>query len=207
VCGADAAANRWLGIDVASGAQTVYEVPTDVLMCLHSLHRGSDGSLWVTPLFNSIVAHLDPATAAWRTWRLRTDDGKSPGIHDLSFGHAHELLADARGRIWFSDIGNNAVGYFDPGEGSSRIWPAPPSPGRPGRTSLYGLSMTGDRSEVWYSQLGNGSFGGFDIEQQTYIGPFQLPDRNAGPRRITISDDDVLYLALYGSGQLAEFDT
>jgi len=67
--------------------------------------------------------------------------------------------------------------------------------------------MTDDRSEVWYSQLGNGTFGGFDIEEQAYIGPYQLPDRNAGPRRISIDDEDVLYLALYGSGQLAEFDT
>jgi len=67
--------------------------------------------------------------------------------------------------------------------------------------------MTKDHNEVWYSQLGNGTFGGFDIAEQAYIGPFQLPDRNAGPRRLTISDDDVMYLALYGGGQLAEFDT
>ena len=61
-------------------------------------------------------------------FRLRTPDGKNPGIHDLSFGWEHELLTDAQSRIWFSDIGNTAVGYFDPADGSSRIWPAPPSP-------------------------------------------------------------------------------
>src|SRR5690606_293276 len=116
------------------------------------------------------------------------------------------LLTDAEGRIWFSDIGNNAVGYFDPRSGASEVWPAPPSPGREGRAALYGLIMTRDRGEVWYSQLGNGPFGRFDLENKEYIGPFQLPDRNAGPRRITISDDDVIYMALYGSGQLAEFD-
>jgi cytochrome c len=71
---------------------------------------------------------------------------------------------------------------------------------------LYGLIMTKDRNEVWYSQLANGTFGGFDIEKQEFIGPFQLPDPNAGPRRITIDDNDVMYIALYGSGQLAEFD-
>jgi streptogramin lyase/cytochrome c551/c552 len=172
----------------------------------HSLHHGQDGSLWVTPLFNSIVAHLDVAKNEWQTWRLRTPDGKNPGIHDLSFGYQHELLTDKQGRIWFSDIGNNAVGYFDPKDGQSRVWTAPPSPGREGRTMLYGLIMTKDRNEVWYSQLANGTFGGFDIEKQEFIGPFQLPDPNAGPRRITIDDNDVMYIALYGSGQLAEFD-
>ena len=204
---ADVAANRVIAVDVVNGSQQDYEVPSKVLMSPHSLHKGQDGSLWVTPLFNSVVAHLDIATGKWRTWELRTPDGKSPGIHDLSFGAGHELLHDAQGRIWFSDIGNNAVGYFNPDGGESRIWIAPPSPGRPGRTSLYGLSMTKDRKQVWYSQLGNGTFGGFDIEKQQFIGPFQLPDVNAGPRRICIDDNDVLYMALYGAGQLAEFDT
>jgi streptogramin lyase len=204
---ADVSSNRMYAADVVTGEQEIHEVPVDVLMAPHSLHRGQDGSLWVTPLFNAIVAHLDVETDEWQTWRLETDDGKSPGIHDLSFGYEHELLTDANGLIWFSDIRNNSVGYFDPQDGRSEIWPAPPSPGRDGRTMLYGLIMTRDRNQVWYSQLANGTFGGFDIEKKEYIGPFQLPDRNSGPRRITISDEDVMYLALYGSGQLAEFDT
>jgi streptogramin lyase len=204
---ADVSSNRMYAVDVATGEREIHEVPSEGLMSPHSIHRDGEGSLWVTPLFNSIVAHLDMNTRQWQTWRLKTPDGKSPGIHDLSFGYEHELLTDANGRIWFSDIGNNSVGYFDPRGGESRIWPAPPSPGRDGRTALYGLIMTKDRGQVWYSQLGNGTFGGFDIAKQEYIGPFQLADRNAGPRRISISDEDVVYLALYGSGQLAEFDT
>lgn len=204
---ADVSANRMISVDVATGAQETHEVPSDVLMSPHSMHRGADGSLWITPLFNSIVAHLQPDSGEWKTWKLQTNDGKNPGIHDLSFGWEHTLLTDARGRIWFSDIGNTSVGYFDPGEGNSQIWPAPQLPERTAPASLYGLAMTSNHNEVWYSQLNNGVFGGFDIEKQEYIGPFMLPDPNAGPRRLTISDSDVLYLALYGSGQLAEFDT
>ncbi|HTR00957.1 MAG TPA: hypothetical protein VMH83_13245 [Candidatus Acidoferrum sp.] len=205
---ADVAANHLFTVDIATGVRNTLEVPSDVLMSPHSLHRDKDGSLWVTPLFNSIVGHLDVNSTQWKTWRLRTPDNKNPGIHDLSFGWDHTLLTDENGRVWYSDIGNNAVGYFDPKDGSAAIWPAPASPGREKeRTALYGLSMTKNRKEVWYSQLGNGTFGGFDIDKKQYIGPFQLPDVNAGPRRISIDDNDVLYLALYGSGQLAEFDT
>src|SRR5690606_15481847 len=109
-------------------------------------------------------------------------------------------------RIMFSDIDYNSCGYFDQRDGSTEIWSAPPSPGCPGRTALYGLIMTKDRSEVWYSQLGNGTIGAFDIDRKAFIEPIQLPDPNAGPRRITISDEDVIYFALYGSGQLAEVD-
>ena len=204
---ADVSANRLFTVDIATGKRAVQEVPSSVLMSPHSMHRDHEGNLWVTPLFNSVVAYRNLATGQWKTWRLKTADGKSPGIHDLSFGAGHELLTDDKGRIWYSDIGNSAVGYFDPKDGAARIWTAPQVAARPGRIALYGLSMTKNRKEVWYSQLGNGMFGGFDIDKQQFIGPFQLPDRNAGPRRIAIGDDDVLYMALYGTGQIAEFDT
>jgi len=203
---ADVSTNRMFGVDVRTGEQVINEVPADVPMGPHSLHRGEDGSLWVTPLFNGIIGQLDVDAGTWQTWRLETDDGKVPGIHDLSFGYRHELVTDGDGNVWFSDIGNTSVGYFDPRSGKSEIWRAPPSPGRPGFAALYGFIVTGDRSEAWYSQLANGTFGGFDIAERSYIGPFQLEDPNAGPRRITIDDQDVMYIALYGSGQLMAFD-
>ena len=210
---ADVAANRIVSVDVRTGRQKDHEVPTDVLIGPHSLHRDNDGLLWITPLFNSIVATLNPTTEEWQTWRLGSEDGQGAGIHDLSFGYEHELLKDDAGRVWFSDIGNTGVGYFDPADGSMRIWSAPVAESRAnesalyGTPSLYGLIMTKDKKEVWYSQLGNGVFGGFNLETEEFIGPFVLPDPNAGPRRITINEDDVMYLALYGSGQIAEFDT
>jgi streptogramin lyase len=209
---ADVGANRIVGIEVRTGRQRDYEVPTDYIIGPHSLHRGPDGTLWVTPLFNNTVAQLNPDNGEWRTWELRTTTGGGVGIHDLSFSADHELLTDSCGRVWFSDIGNRAVGYFDPANGQTRIWNTPVAESRAndsalyGTAAVYGLVMTSDQKEVWYSQLGNGVFGGFNVETEEFIGPFVLPDANAGPRRISISDDDVMYLALYGTGQIAEFD-
>ena len=209
---ADVGANRIIGIDVRTGRQRDYEVPTDYTIGPHSLHRGQDGTLWVTPLFNDTVGRLNPDTGEWETWRLKTTEGGGVGIHDLSFSHEHELLTDERGRVWFSDIGNRAVGYFDPADGTTRIWNTPVAESRAsdsalyGTAAVYGLVMTSDRNEVWYSQLGNGVFGGFNIETEEFIGPFVLPNADAGPRRITITEDDIMFLALYGTGQIAEFD-
>jgi len=191
-------------------AQAVYAVENSAEP--HSLHRSSNGELWVTPLFNDTVAKLNPQSGEWQTWRLKTSTGGGVGIHDLSFSSEHELLSDAEGRVWFSDIGNRAVGFFDPVNGETRIWNTPVAESRAndsalyGTASVYGLVMTSDRKEVWYSQLGNGVFGGFNIDTEEFIGPFVLPDPNTGPRRITISGDDIMYLALYGTGQIAEFD-
>ncbi len=210
---ADVGNNRVIGVDVATGKQTSHEVPTDYLIGPHSLHRGADNTLWVTPLFNDTVAQFDPVTNNWQTWQLKTPTGGGVGIHDLSFGADHELMFDEQGRIWFSDIGNSSVGYFDPKSSKTEIWKTPIAESRAqdtalyGTSSVYGLAMSSNHQEIWYSQLGNGVFGGFDIVKKVFIGPFVLPSENAGPRRLTITEDDILYLALYGTGQLAEFDT
>lgn len=205
---ADVATNRMYAIDVATGEQAWHEVPWDGAYGPHSLHRGRDGSLWITPLFPSVIARLDPDELGWQTWPMKTSRGEVVGIHDLSFGYEHELLSDEDGYIWYSDIGNNAVGYFDPATGDGEIFRTPEIDGRTdGPALLYGLIMTSDRRHIWYSQLGIGSFGSFNIATREFETREILPIVDAGPRRLTISDDDILYVPLFGSGQLIEYDT
>ena len=124
----------------------------------------------------------------------------------MSFDANHELATDHQGRIWFSDIVNNAVGWLDPKSGKTGEFKIPPVPGRASGEQVYGLAMSPDRTHVWYCQLGIGSFGSFNTETlpETHV-EFKSP--TAGPRRMSISDDAVLYLALYGAGQLAAYDT
>jgi streptogramin lyase/cytochrome c551/c552 len=204
---ADVSSNRMIRIDTTTGATRDYEVPVKAVMGPHTLVPARDGQLWVTSFFPGIVARLDPVSGQWRTWALRTPDGKPIGVHDLSFDTNHDLLTDRHGRIWYSDIVDNAVGWFDPRSGRTAVYPVPTVPDRVGNEQLYGLAMTSDRRHVWYSQLGIGCFGSLDIETGKFETLVQLPDRNAGPRRIALSDDDVLYVPLYGSGQLVEYDT
>jgi streptogramin lyase len=205
---ADVSTNRMVAIDVATGEQEYHDVPFDGVSGPHSLHRAEDGSLWITPLFPSVIARLDPVEVSWQTWPTVTNNGEALGIHDLSFGSRHELLADTNGLIWYSDIRNNAVGYFDPETGDAEIFHTPEIEGRPGSgAALYGLIMTSDRKHIWYSQLGIGSFGSFNVETREFETRVILPLADSGPRRLTISDKDIMYVPLYGSGQLLEYDT
>ena len=205
---ADVSTNRMYAIDVASGEQEYHDVPFDGVSGPHSLHRASDNALWITPLFNSVIARLDPVEVSWQTWPTVTTKGEVLGIHDLSFDYKHELTVDKDGLLWYSDIRNNAVGYFDPETGDAEIFHTPEIDGRPGnRAALYGLIMTSDRKHIWYSQLGIGSFGNFNVETREFETRVTLPIVDSGPRRLTISDDDIMYVPLYGSGQLVEYDT
>lgn len=205
---ADVSTNRMYAIDVETGDQEYHDVPFDGESGPHSLHRAADGSLWITPFFPSVIARLDPIEMSWQTWPTVTNDGVNVGIHDLSFGYQHELLSDKDGHVWYSDIANNAVGYFNPETGDAEIFHAPEIPGRPGAGALlYGLIMTADRKHIWFSQLGIGSFGNFNIETRKFETRVTLPMAESGPRRLTITEDDIMYVPLYGSGQLIEYDT
>ncbi len=205
---ADVDSNRIISIDVASGVQKDFIVPTDLFIGPHTLVTGKDDSLWIAPQFNATVARLDTVTEKWSLWHLQTESGGEIGIHDLTFDWRHQLVADTRGRVWFSDIVNNAVGYLDPETGEHGIYPVPEVPGRPGRGArLYGIVMTSDRQHIWYSQLGIGCFGSFNTETLEFEEVVRLPVINSGPRRLAISEHDVLYVALFGAGQIVEYDT
>jgi sugar lactone lactonase YvrE len=204
---ADVSSNRMVEVNAVTGAMRDLTIPLDRPMGPHTLVRGADNTLWATSFFHGTVAQLDPKTGAWRVWPLDLGGGKVPGVHDLSFGYEQNLLTDENGLVWYSDIGNNGVGWFDPKTGKAGGYPVPQVAGRVGGEQTYGLVMSSDRKHIWYCQLGIGAFGSFNVETRKFETAVQFDDRNAGPRRMTISDQDVLYLALYGTGQLAAYDT
>jgi virginiamycin B lyase len=203
---ADVSSNRLIRIDTRSGALKDYPIPGKELWGPHTLVPGADG-IWVSPFFPGALLRFDPHAEQWKLWRLNQPGRPPVGLHDMSFDAEHELATDHHGRIWFSDIVNNAVGWLDPGSGKSGEFKIPPVPGRTGGEQVYGLAMSPDRTHVWYCQLGIGSFGSFNTETLKFETHVEFASPTAGPRRMSMSDDGVLYLGLYGAGQLAAYDT
>jgi virginiamycin B lyase len=203
---ADVSSNRLIRIDTRTGALKDYPIPGKDLWGPHTLVPGPDG-IWVSPFFPGALMRFDPRVEQWKLWRLNQPGGPPVGLHDMSFDANHELVTDHHGRVWFSDIVNNAVGWLDPASGKSGEFKIPPVPGRVGGEQVYGLAMAPDRTHVWYCQLGIGSFGSFNTETLKFETHVEFASPTAGPRRMSMSDDGVLYLALYGAGQLAAYDT
>ena len=206
---ADIYSDSLIEVDVETGAQRRHAVPADVYVGPKSIFRGDDDAIWITPQsqFNGIIARLDPNTEDWQTWVLRIDPRGRSNIFDLAVDVNHELATDKRGRIWFTDVQNTVLGYFDPVTGALDTMNVPDVLGRSdinGRATS--LVMTSDQQYVWYSLNGIGVFGAFNVDTMAFDTSVQLPD-HSGPRRMTISDEDILYVALYGSGQLVEYDT
>lgn len=203
---ADVSSNRVFRIDTRSGAVMHFTIPGNELWGPHTLVPGAQG-VWVTSFFPGALLRLDPHTEQFKMWRLNKPGGRPVGVHDISFDAEHQVVTDRHGRLWFSDIMNNEVGWLDPQSGRSGEFKIPAVPGREGGEQVYGLAMSPDRVRVWYCQLGIGSFGSFNTETLRFERHVEFESRNAGPRRMSMSDDGVLYIALFGAGQLAAYDT
>jgi virginiamycin B lyase len=203
---ADVSSNRLFRIDTRSGAVKDFTIPGKELWGPHTLVPG-EGGVWATSFFPNALMRFDPHIEQFKMWRLNKPGGPPVAVHDISFDSDHRVVTDKHGRIWFSDIVNNKVGWIDPRSGKSGEFKIPPVPGREGGEQVYGLAMSPDRVHVWYCQLGIGSFGSFNTETMKFERHVEFDSRNAGPRRMSMSDDGVLYLALYGAGQLAAYDT
>jgi virginiamycin B lyase len=193
-------------IDPDSGELRDYPVPFEGATGPHTPLLDRDKALWVSMTFNSRLGKFDPTSGEWRIWPL-TETPEAPiVVHDLAYDSRFELAPDSRGHIWFTDIGNNALGVFDPATGETESHPAPGIPDRSaGAVQMYSLLMTSDRRYVWYTQLW-GYFGCFDTKMMKYETVVEVPI-GSGPRRPAITEKDILYVPLFGAGQIVEYDT
>jgi len=199
------------GIYPEAGQPGKFEVPMKetVSMAPHTLQRGAVGNLWVTPYLSGFVGLFDPDKEEWiRKWDLKSETGSPIAIDGLSVGYKHEVLADNQGRIWFFDINSNSLGSFLPETGATALFPIPEvAAQKPTRnTRSVGLVMSSDGKHVWYSQPETGVLVQINTETHEFK-TVPLPGVVSGLSQIAMSDVDALFVPLFETGQLFEYDT
>jgi len=195
---ADSSSRDLIEIDVASGEQRRYEVPLDAPgPGPHSLYRSDDGTLWVSST-SEVVGQFDPDKKTWRgTWPLRA--------HDLALGlgrTGRTFATDYKGRIWKQ---GESIGYLDPRTGEKKDFRIPKAAGRADSQFVYSAVFLSDRKRLWYTMPQVGVFGEFNAETLTFEKQMIMPEHSA-PHRLTITEDDILYVPLMDAGQLAKYD-
>ena len=98
---ASLAGNHIAQIDVETGVATVVEPPTRG-QGARRVWSDSKGRLWVSYWNTGQVGMYDPATRAWREWKL-------PGA-----AHAYSVWVDPEDQVWLTDWTTNAIVKFDP---------------------------------------------------------------------------------------------
>jgi virginiamycin B lyase len=117
-------------IDIETGESTVIEPPTPN-QGARRIWSDSKGKLWVSEWNSGQVSVYDPATDAWKQWRL-------PGQRPQTYA----VYVDERDDVWLTDFGGNAIVRFDPDTEQFEVFELPSSPGNV-------RQLLGRSGEVW----------------------------------------------------------
>jgi len=123
-------------IDVDSGAATVIEPPTRQ-QGARRVWSDSRGRLWVSYWNTGQVGMYDPASNAWREWKL---PGNAP--------HAYSVWVDPSDKVWLTEWTANAIVRFDPLTEKFDAFPS-------NRSDAGVRQMLGRAGEAWGAESGN----------------------------------------------------
>ncbi len=132
---ASLAGNYIAHVDLETGVATVIEPPTK-RQGARRVWSDSHGRIWVSYWNTGQVGRYDPATKAWREWKL-------PGT-----AHAYAVWVDDRDKVWLTDWSTNAIVRFDPVSEKFDSFPSD-------RAQANVRQMLGRAGEVWGAESGN----------------------------------------------------
>ena len=129
------AGNHIAHINLESGAATVIEPPT-ARQGARRIWADSKGQLWVSYWNTGQVGRYDPATRAWREWKLPGD------------AQAYAVWVDEQDKVWLTDFSSNALVRFDPVNETFKSFPSD-------RQGARVRQLAGRAGEVWGAESGN----------------------------------------------------
>ncbi len=191
-----------------TGQVKIFALPKDIIGA-HTLVPDTKGKLWATFQVSGQIGRFDPATEKWQLWNTGNRGWTQGGaglVHSFANTAKFNLGFDGKGRLWASLGGVNKLVALNPDTGSTETFAAPPTEGDSAFSSgLYGGVMTADGKHVWFTQL-QGHLFSFNTETEQIETVISFP-RGSGPRRLAIDKNDVIYMPLFGAGELYVYDT
>ena len=210
--GADVRRNMIVRLDPATAATQWYRVAFKGATGPHTIAPDDAGNLWVSMVDNDQFGRFDPRTERWQLWTLRPTQlaasasmGGAAIVHDMSIDSRGHMARDSAGNIWLTMVGTNQLGTLNPDTGYVAFYDTNKIEGLSAINHLiYSTVLSADGKQAWYSQV-NGSVGCVDTasKQVAHLIPFPA---GTGPRRMSRDDAGNLWVALFGSGQVAKID-
>ena len=198
-------ADRLGSLDPADGSVRWYPVPGEGPQGPHTLNADANGDLWIALEESYGMARFDTQEKTWRIYPP-PPDVKFAITHDAAFNAKRQVEPDAQGRIWLTLIGINELWSVQIESGEVRRYPLPlPEGEKPFHVFLYGAALDPNGKRIWYTQL-HGHLGAFNTETEKVEKVVPFP-QGAAPRRMAIQEDGMLWVPLFGEGQLVKFDT
>jgi streptogramin lyase len=210
--GADVRRNFIVRLDPRDGGTRWYPVDFKGSTGPHTIVPDDAGNLWVSMVDNDQFGRFDPRTEKWTLWTLRPSNLPTTAsmagaaiVHDMSIDSRGHLARDPSGNVWLTLVGTNQMGTLNPDSGAVAFHDTNHLAGLSAINHLiYSTVLSADGRCAWYSQV-NGWVGCLDTATKRFgkLIPFR---EGAGPRRMARDNAGHLWVALFGSGQVAKID-
>jgi virginiamycin B lyase len=148
----------------------------------------TNGIIWYAGNRNGHIGSFDPKFKKIRKFFM------PEGIKD-----PHTLVFDSRQNIWFTAQHSNVIGHLDIGTGEVRFVTMERKGSRP-----YGIKVD-SQGNAWSVLVGTNRLARVDPNMS--LTEFDLPRKDARPRRLEITDDDNIWYVDYAGGYLSRFNT
>ncbi len=190
----EVSAGRIGRLDPATGAVSAWDVPLPAAGTAaypYSLAVGPDGTVWFGYLAGGAIGRFDPASQRFTLYHV-------PNPQAQLFA----VALDGSGRLWFTELEQNAIGVLDTRTGSVQEIAVPATLG--GAGGLYDLTVTRDGS-VWFACSGSNAlvryrpgsrdFAFFQLSTPASI-PYGLAQDSAGRLWFTADDTTQNYVGM-----------
>jgi virginiamycin B lyase len=126
-------------LDPRTGAMHTYSLP-GAQSGMMEVVTAPDGSIWCAAYLNGNLVQFDPKTDTTHAYAVPAlvAGTQATGIYGLAVG--------ATGDLWFTDIGDNAIGHVQPATGRFTFYPIPTANSGP-----FGLVIDQSR-RVWFTE-------------------------------------------------------
>lgn len=199
--------NKLHGIDVESGAVTSYDLPVDVPAGkpggAHQIDVTRDGMIWITFTKAEQVIQFDPGTEQFRIYSGFPQGGN---VQYFVVDADRYIYQDPQGGVWMTHFSREIISRLDPASGEITVYETP-------RTShleekgvhLY-AAVADSQGRLWYTETHGNRFGMLDPRTGEAF-EMDMPEPWAGPKRLAIDKDDVLWIPELATGKITVYDT
>ena len=148
----------------------------------------------IEPGGNGRLIRFNPTTG-----NFTVVDVSTPG------GFPFRVTTDAAGRIWFTELLGNQIGFYDPATGQLQMYPVPTPFAGPADLTFDSHGM------LWFTEAYNESIAKFDPGTGTFDEyHFYSLDPNqyvGSPVGISVTEDGIVWVADHGGNWVVEFNS
>lgn len=161
-----------------------------------------DDTIWFAEQYANYIGHYFPTSEQFHIYPLptvTTPNPSNPGQTLTLPSAPNDLVRDAQGNIWFTELNADSIGRLDPVTGNVQQYPL--SPKKSVQTlDPYGITID-PKGMIWFTEATNDHVGRLDPDTGT-IHFFTMPGPNVPLMEIASDTHGILWITAFSSSMI-----